>query len=140
MAEENKTWLYDTIAADDINERLVDGVIVVSDDNVETVLTVNSSGNLESKKGADPKKTYTDATGFTDEDAIHDNVDGEINAITEKTTPVDADLLIMEDSADTYSKKKVQMSNIPLGDIDGGSASSVYLASQTLDGGNASGV
>ncbi len=50
----------------------------------------------------------------TDTDAIHDNVDGEINAITPKASPVTGDLLLIEDSGDTYSKK-----SITLGDIDG---------------------
>ena len=46
-----------------------------------------------------------------DADAIHDNVSGEINAITEKTTPVDDDVILIEDSADSYNKKKVKKSN-----------------------------
>lgn len=46
-----------------------------------------------------------------DNDAIHDNVAGEINAITEKTTPIGADLGLIEDSADSNNKKKVQLSN-----------------------------
>lgn len=49
----------------------------------------------------------------TDENAIHDNVSGEIDAITEKVTPVDDDLLIIEDSANGNIKKKVKMSNLP---------------------------
>jgi len=36
--------------------------------------------------------TETTASGATDNDAIHDNVDSEISAITEKTTLVDDDL------------------------------------------------
>ena len=53
-----------------------------------------------------------------DDDAIHDNVAGEINAITEKATPVGADLVLIEDSADSNNKKKVQISNIPATDDD----------------------
>ena len=135
MAEENKTWLYEEIAADDINERLVDGQVIIADDGEETVITVDNSGNLTSKKGTDPAKTYTDATAFTDDDAIHDNVDNEINLITEKTVTASGDLLIIEDSADSYSKKKLQMSNVPLGDIDGGAPDSDYQPDQIIDGG-----
>lgn len=51
----------------------------------------------------------------TDSDAIHDNVDGEINAITEKVTPVAADLILIEDSAASNAKKKVQIGNLPGG-------------------------
>lgn len=51
----------------------------------------------------------------TDTDAIHDNVAGEINAITEKTTPVNGDWLLIEDSAATNAKKKIQIGNLPSG-------------------------
>ena len=47
-----------------------------------------------------------------DPEAIHDNVAAEINAIAEKTTLVDADLLLIEDSADSNNKKKVQRKNL----------------------------
>lgn len=36
----------------------------------------------------------------------------EISALTEKTTPVSADLLLIEDSAASYAKKKLQIGNI----------------------------
>jgi len=48
-----------------------------------------------------------------DSDAIHDNVASEISAITEKTTPIAADMLIIEDSADSNNKKMVQIGNLP---------------------------
>lgn len=51
----------------------------------------------------------------TDADAIHDNVSGEISLITEKVTPVNADLIIIEDSAASNAKKKVQVGNLPTG-------------------------
>lgn len=61
-------------------------------------------------------RVQVDGTGGgsgTDEDAIHDNVAGEIAAVTEKTTPVDADLLLIEDSEDSNNKKRVQLGNLP---------------------------
>lgn len=51
----------------------------------------------------------------TDDDAIHDNVSNEIGAITEKTTPVDDDIFIIEDSESSYVKKRLKLSNIPTG-------------------------
>jgi len=51
----------------------------------------------------------------SDADAIHDNIAAEINAITEKTTPVSGDLVLIEDSADSNNKKKVQLGNLPAG-------------------------
>lgn len=53
------------------------------------------------------------AAGSSDSDAIHDNVDGEISAIVaEKTALVDGDLLLLEDSENSYSKAKIQLSNL----------------------------
>ncbi len=54
--------------------------------------------------------------GGSDTDAIHDNVAAEISVIAEKTTPITADLLVIEDSADTNNKKRLQIGNIPDGD------------------------
>jgi hypothetical protein len=51
----------------------------------------------------------------TDVDAIHDNVGSEISAITEKSSTTSADLLIIEDSAAGYVKKKLQIGNLPGG-------------------------
>ncbi len=75
--------------------------------------------------------TLTDDTGgtvtldfgsaATDGAAIHDNTASEISAITEKTTPVSADMLIIEDSEAGNVKKMVQIGNLP-----GGSASGYY--------------
>ena len=53
-----------------------------------------------------------------DVDAIHDNVAGEIAAIVEKASPVDADLVVIEDSAASNVKKKVQAGNLPGVDDD----------------------
>ena len=49
--------------------------------------------------------------GGGDPDAIHDNVSGEISVITAKTTPIAADLTIIEDSAASNSKKRITLSS-----------------------------
>lgn len=49
----------------------------------------------------------------TDSNAIHSNVAGEIFNISEKTTPIAADILLIEDSASSNIKKKVQIGNLP---------------------------
>lgn len=56
--------------------------------------------------------TWTAPTAV-DSDAIHDNVASEISAITEKASPVSADLVLLEDSEDSNNKKKAQLSNLP---------------------------
>jgi len=54
----------------------------------------------------------------SDTSAIHKDAANEISAITEKTILVDADLVIIEDSEDSFKKKKVKKSN--LGGSSGG--------------------
>ena len=59
------------------------------------------------------EKPVTPGGAGTDTDAIHDNVAGEINAIASaKTTPVDADWALIEDSAASWAKKKLSWANI----------------------------
>ena len=50
----------------------------------------------------------------TDANAIHNNISSEISALTEKALPISADLVIIEDSAASNAKKKVQLSNISM--------------------------
>ena len=50
-----------------------------------------------------------------DPNAIHVNTASEISAITEKVTPISTDLIIIEDSADSNNKKRVQIGNLPSG-------------------------
>jgi len=47
-----------------------------------------------------------------DNDAIHDNVANEISGISGKTDPVFSDLVVIEDSADGYNKKSVQVGDL----------------------------
>lgn len=68
--------------------------------------------------------------GGTDADAIHDNVAGEIAAVTEKASPVSADLLLIEDSADANAKKRVQVGNLP-GGSGGGTVAKQSFATLT---------
>jgi hypothetical protein len=68
----------------------------------------------------------------SDPDAIHDNVSGEISAVTEKTTPVDADLVLIEDSAGGNVKRKAQVGNLPGGGGGGGGGGLITPAVKTL--------
>jgi len=54
----------------------------------------------------------------TDSNAIHKATSGEIAGMTEKGTPVGADLIVIEDSAASNAKKKVQISNLPSSSSD----------------------
>jgi len=71
-------------------------------------------GVLKVKKD-DGSVVTIEATAGADADAIHDNVAGEIVLIAEKATPVDADLIVIEDSEAANVKKRVQLGNLPGG-------------------------
>lgn len=52
-------------------------------------------------------------TASSDTDAIHDNVAGEIAAITSKGSPTTSDYLLIEDVADSNNKKKITLGDLP---------------------------
>lgn len=79
-----------------------------------TVSVTNFDGNLSAADDTVQKALDTiDDLNLTasDADAIHDNVSGEISAVTEKAMPVGDDLLLIEDSAASNAKKRVKISN-----------------------------
>lgn len=59
----------------------------------------------------------------SDSTAIHDNVSSEISAITEKTAPVNDDIVLIEDSEASNAKKRVKLSNLVAGGGGGSSLS-----------------
>jgi len=54
---------------------------------------------------------------IVDGNAVHVNTDDEINQLTEKVTAVNDDIVIIEDSEDSFSKKKVKLSNVVTGGL-----------------------
>lgn len=103
----------------DLNEGLV-GTKEVDETNI------GDDKIIVYKTASDTLVYETKPSGATDDYAIHDNVSGEISAITEKTTPVDDDILLIEDSEDSYAKKKVKFSNLPSG--GGGGNKEIWLS------------
>jgi len=83
-------------------------------------MTTTSVNGVTLENGGAATDFLNKAGGYTaptDADAIHDNVAGEINAIASKATPVAADVIVIEDSADSFNKKKVAISALP-GSVD----------------------
>tara|TARA_R110002020_G_scaffold14320_2_gene50934 strand:+ start:2200 stop:3081 length:882 start_codon:yes stop_codon:yes gene_type:complete len=61
-------------------------------------------------------RSYIDVAaggGGTDANAVHVNVGSEISAITSKATPTTSDILLIEDAADSNSKKKITIGDLP---------------------------
>ena len=101
-----------------ITQSMVDQLTTDSEDPVNIQVTVmGATGTIQTFNSF--VDIDSSSSGKFDEDAIHDDVAGEINALTTKTTVADADVFIIEDSADSFNKKKVLASAVGTG---GGSA------------------
>jgi len=97
-----------------IHDNVAGEIIVITEKTSPVgadVLVIEDSADSNNKK----RVQITNLPGGADADAIHDNVAAEINAITEKITPVGDDLLIIEDSAASNAKKKIKITNLPGG-------------------------
>ena len=108
---------------------------VNTDDRVFVYFGTLHGGVTFKVTSAEPNAPGTDAITFgvwtapggsgSDADAIHDNVAGEIDAISEKLAPVAADLIIGEDSDSGFAKVKMQVGNLPGGGGGGGGGAGV---------------
>lgn len=75
------------------------GATIYIDESTETITYINVMGGT--------------ASVAYDGNAIHDNVSGEISALTEKGSPVSGDWLMIEDSEAGDVKKKLQVGSLP---------------------------
>ena len=97
-----------------ITQSMIDQLTTDSEDPVNIQVTVmGATGTIQTFNSlVDIDSTVS---GKFDEDAIHDDVAGEINALTTKTTINDNDVFIIEDSEDSFNKKKVLASDVGTG-------------------------
>jgi len=84
-----------------------------------TAHTINFGTNLTATV-ATGVATVT-STGGTDATAIHTDGTAEIQGVTEETTPASGDLVVIESAANSYAKRRVQITNLPgdTGDVVG---------------------
>ncbi len=75
--------------------------------------TSNAGGTLNTT-AIDFSALSTGGAG-SDTSAIHTDTPAEIDGLAEKTTPVPGDWVVIEDSEDSYNKKKVDVDNLPGG-------------------------
>lgn len=93
----------------------VNGILQFYTDFTVSGTTVTYSG-ISLLAGAQVAFYYWTAEGVgTDPLAIHVNISSEIEGIDEKVVLVDTDIVVIEDSEDGYSKKRVQVGNLPGG-------------------------
>ena len=85
-------------------------VFVFTDTGFSTPLAVHVTDRWEDYVR---RREQIDPQGITDREAFHSDESGEFAALTRKTTPVNADLLPIEDSADSNSKKYIQLGDLP---------------------------
>ena len=78
-------------------------------------------------------ETTQSGSSGTDADAIHDNVADEIHLVTEKASPVAADVILGEDSEDSWNKKR-----FPLTGLLGGGGASASSYARVYNSGNIS--
>ena len=89
-------------------------------DNSESVTSFNGRTGAIIPQAGD--YTASDVgLGNVTNDAQLKRAAADFNSFTEKATPVDADIVLIEDSADSFNKKKVLLSNLLGGGGGGGS-------------------
>ena len=110
--------------------------IDIENGSIEITDTVSSKGMYyvaDYSSGATarwiPDKAYVDSVSGTDSAAIHDDTADEINQITSKAVPITNDIVIIEDSAASWVKKKVALGDLPFSSVNSGSGI-------TIDGSN----
>jgi hypothetical protein len=115
-----------------------DGTLVVTEENVTVRNDVgwidyDTAGFVVTDMGSGKVRIELDPSiSGSDTEAIHDNVAGEINAIAAKGAPTGTDVLLIEDAADSFNKKKVLITNLPGGGGGGGSGQAVYLGTYDM--------
>ena len=105
--------LIEDSAAANVKKRITMGAI--DHDALTNFVTAEHVDWAAASAGTIHTDNYIEGGAGTDTTAIHDNVSGEIVTITEKVSPVGADVLLIEDSADSNNKKRVQITNLPGG-------------------------
>lgn len=112
MTARDKTTIKSYFDAGDVPNAAQYIDLVDSYADVGSVGTAATGAEIDT--GTDTLK-YATPKAIRDSGIISGAVSGEISALTDKPTPVDADILLGENSANSYSKIKVTWANIKSG-------------------------
>ena len=95
-----------------VTATIVENTVSMTLDGKTIVVTVPQAPTISIASPGPIGPTGAAGAGGTDDDAIHDNVAGEISIVTAKGTPVAGDFLLIEDSAAANAKKSITMADI----------------------------
>lgn len=131
----------DVINSDDVFEketaagqsRHITGATLLSLGSVEELTTAETDTTKHLVPDGDGGVQFVTPPAAGDADAIHDNVSGEINAITEKTILGRWDKFITENADGTYEKNSASLDNILSSIARGGANWFFYLDDTTSD-------
>jgi len=105
----------------EVGDKVVhNGTIWEKWDTVESVISVHGRQGAVVAQAGDYNATQVGLGNVTN-DAQLKRAAGDLNTFTEKATPVEDDIVIIEDSEDTFNKKKVKLANMLGGSGGGGS-------------------
>lgn len=115
------TAIHDNVASEISaianNASPVGGDFLITEDsaaaNIKKHITLTNLGSLLAGTGLTNTTGVLSVDAGADTTAIHDNVASEISAIAVKATPVGADFVLIEDSADGNNKKHALLSSLP---------------------------
>ena len=94
-----------------ITQSMVDQLTSDTEDPVDIEVTITgATGTIQTFNGF--VDIDTTSSGKFDNDAFHDDISGEINGLTQKTTVNENDVLLIEDSEDSFNKKKIVASEL----------------------------
>ena len=88
-------------------------VVIPTSTNINVTIPTTTGIAVTVSDTTNINVTITGGNNIFDPNAIHDNIAAEILAVTEKVTPISADLLFIEDSADSNNKKRIEIGNLP---------------------------
>jgi hypothetical protein len=109
-----------TVVLDSPNDEIDIDVVAATESlagKLEIATQAETDTGTDDLRAVTPLKLKTTPLAGRDTTAIHNNVSGEINAVASKAVPVGADVVLIEDSAAAFAKKKATITAIMSGAV-----------------------